>query len=245
MMMRNPFLLILALAALLGCLVSGAMAQGTGTPAAGMTGNAEENRGRRLVDVCGKDEGGNRGAKLKKISAPCNEYIEANFGPYSDLIISTVNAIDRQKDRARVEAAHNKHYDRWLSGALIVLAFLTTATAAISRTYRDEKYSVELRNFLGLVPIIVSALVTLGATFNAYYKFDESRSKNAFVADELAKLQTEIGFDLITLVSKPLASGAEYTDIKDERIIDWQTRLETIMSNYRPAKKGGDKQPVQ
>jgi hypothetical protein len=204
-------------AGLLCILVSAAAGQQPGQQQA-----ATDTRGRELSTLC---------KKFTETSAPCEEYIRKYYGPKSDLIVGTLNAIDHQKDRARDEATYYKHWDRVLSGSLIVLAFLTTLSAALSRTYRDEqKYPLELRNFLGLLPIVMSALVTLGATFNSYYKFDQSRSQNTVVADELAKLQTTINFELIKQVS---ATDKPTVDIGLEAIGGWRDRLDAIMANYR------------
>lgn len=233
-MMRN-FLQISCLIIIMLCgAVAKASAQESGTTVTIAKLTSEDGRGRALSSLCPSAE---RGAEGRRPSGPCDAYITANFGPMSDLIISTVNAIDRQKDRARAEAAHSQHWDRWLSGTLIILAFLTTVSAAVARTYRSEHYSRELRNTLGLIPIVVSALVTLGTAFNAYYKFDDARAQNALVADELAKLQTDVGFHLIKLVSEPLEPAAQYTAIGPGAIEDWQQKLDRIMSNYRPEKK--------
>ncbi len=167
--------------------------------------------------------------------SPCADYIRAYYGSKSDLIIGTLDAIDSQKDRARDEATYHRYWDRVLSGTLIMLAFLTTLSAAVSRTYRDEtKYPLELRNFLGLMPIVMSALVTLGATFNAYYKFDQARSQNTLVAEELARLQTTIGFELMQQVS---LTDKDAVEIEPKLIGDWRGQLDAIMATYRSGTK--------
>lgn len=225
--MRNPFLLTLAFIAMISCMALGAAAQETGTVQETETAQVlDEHRGRNIGTHC---------MKFEQTSAPCDAYIKEYYGPKSDLIMSIVNAIDRQKDRARDEAAFSKHSDRWLTGTLIVLAFLTTLFAAVARTYKNDEYP-RLQRTLGLIPIALSAFVTMFATFNAYYKFDESRARNTFVAEGLAKLQSQINFDLIEYVVDARESNL---DLKDIRL--WRDEFETIMSKYSPAKPGNRK----
>ena len=223
--MRRSLMLASMVAALFCVLVSAGAAQQADQQQA-----ATDTRGRELSTLC---------EKFTETAAPCEKFIQKYYGPKSDLIVGTLNAIDYQKDRARKEATYYKHWDRVLSGSLIVLAFLTTLSAALSRTYRDEsKYPLELRNFLGLLPIVMSALVTLGATFNSYYKFNQAHSQNTVVADELAKLQTAINFELIEQVS---ATDKPIVEINLEAIDGWRDRLDAIMANYRPADREAKK----
>lgn len=220
--MRKQTFLGWVLAALLCSFTASAVTQETDQA----PGSSDE-RGPEISTLC---------EKFKATSAPCDKYIEKFYGSKSDLIISTVDAIDRQKDRARREAAHSRFWNRAMAGTLIVLGFLTTVSAAVARTFRDEKkHSLRLRNWLGLMPIIMSALVTLMASFNSSYSFEEARSQRTLEANELAKLQTSMNFELIRLVGENKESELSY-----KKIEEWQTRLANIMKVEAELAGGGE-----
>ena len=216
-MMRKRFIGFWVVIALLSCWTNDATAQAPGDANAG-----NEGRGRDIATYC---------KKFDQTSAPCDAYVAEYFGQKSDLIVSIVNSIDRQKDRARAEAAFSKHADRWLTGVLIFLAFITTLSAAVARTYRDMVDRKRLRDVIGLVPIGASALVTMFATFSAYYKFDEVRAQNSNVANGLAKLQSEINFELIELVVEAREDELSVQDIRQ-----WRSQLQETMDKYTPIK---------
>ena len=167
--------------------------------------------------------------------APCDEFIAEHYDKKSDLIIYTLSAIDSQKDRARIQAKANKNWDRQMSGTLIILAFLTTVTAAVARTYRDDKKIPQLRNILGLLPIVMAASVTLMAGFSTYYNFGDLRLQHARIANDLAALQSEIHFELIRRVSETNEDGLANKDVQD-----WQIRLDGIMALYQLQSKKPD-----
>ena len=176
--------------------------------------------------------GSNVGALLhdcvtfKVNSAPCDEFITEHYGSKADLIVAVLNSIDRHKDQARDESLHKKHYGRIMQGTLIILAFLTTALAAVARTYRDEKF--KYLNVIGLLPIFASALVTMMAGFDAYYKFDAAQAQQTAVANDLAKLQSETNYELMELVGKEQEETLDF-----EKIKTWHGRLDGIMARYR------------
>ena len=168
-------------------------------------------------------------------SAPCHRYILKHYPERADIIIATLDSIDRQKDRARDRSLSYKFWDHIVSGTLILLAFLTTASAAVARTFKNtELYSVKLQDAASLTTVIFSALVTMMASFSTYYNFEEVRAKDKLVADQLATLQTKLNFAIIEDVSDGKQSNLEI-----DEVLVWQQEFIDIMVGAEAHDKNG------
>lgn len=219
--MRRRNLLAAAIVLPLLCSTTGTAPQDLAVPP-----EADPARGNSVITLC---------PDFKATSAPCDDYIGNYYGTHGDLIIGTLDAIDRHKDRARQEAASNKFWDRIASGTLITLGLLTTVLATVARAYRDVEdrvFGLEVKNLLGIFPIFMLALVTAMASFVSYYKFDESRSRHTLVANELAKAQSGINFELLQRVVE-----GTHSDLTVNRIKGWQDAIDRAMTVYTESQQ--------
>ena len=156
----------------------------------------------------------------------CTDFIRANYGPNSDLIVGIRDAIDAKKDMIKEKWSKAEHYDRWLQNTLILLTFLTTVATAIARIYRDSKWGKKIE--VGLYPIVLAAMVTLFTNFSAYYNFDEAGNQHRTASSDLAKLQTDFDYFLL----RHAISDERPITLKSDDIENWKKRFDGIVSLY-------------
>jgi len=161
---------------------------------------------------------------------PCEAYIDGNLKNQADTIKWILGRITRWKVYAQQVSdsyLRNDEISQWI---IIVLSFLTTISAAVTKLYPD----LNIRKLeFAIVPIVLSSLIAAVTSVGAYYKFDEYRSLSQSMADDLTELEADINFVMLRY-----ASSQRQESVNDDTINDWHERLNTIIQRYSQRETG-------
>ena len=179
------------------------------------------------LEICDNEEYGDR-----YTVHPCDRYIDANIENHADTIKWLLQVIQDRESSSKQASDALYARDQIVQWTLVVLAFMTTIAAAITKGHPELKiYKIDF----AIIPIILAASSAAVTSLSVYYQFDQYRIVNQSVAYDLEELEVDIHFAIFRHAS---SRDREAGKIDENAINGWLERFETIMQRYVERESG-------